>query len=34
MASIPGEGFTHLLKGNTVKLGFKKAGVHLLSKEA
>ncbi len=32
-ASIPGEGFTNLVKGNNVKLGFKPAGIHLLSKE-
>ena len=33
MANIPGEGFTNLVKGNKVKLGFKQAGIHLLSKE-
>lgn len=33
VANIPGEGFTNLVKGNQVKLGFKKAGIHLLSKE-
>jgi iron(III) transport system ATP-binding protein len=33
IASIPGEGFTALNKGSTVKLGFKPAGIHLLSKE-
>ena len=30
-ASIPGEGLTQLKKGNKVKLGFKPAGIHLLS---